>query len=285
MSIQESALIESKALRESVINKVEVLNKVKALSMLPGDTYTSVALVSEYYEVGNEAVRKIIKVHREELLLDGMRVLAKKELKSLKDLSVISKNTPSFTVLPRRAILRIGMLLTESLVAEKVRSYLLDVEEVAKTKAPEVIDEALEKQRLKEIEIKTMRAETAMRNAAIKQAKTMMQFARDFKDKLSPESISSMLNEATRMLTGVPLLPPSIIEKTYTAEQIGSELGISSNMVGKIANKHGLKIKEYGYTILGKSRYSTKQVPQWVYNENGRRAVIDAYRKQEGKTA
>ncbi|WP_052292924.1 phage antirepressor KilAC domain-containing protein [Desulfofarcimen acetoxidans] len=41
------------------------------------------------------------------------------------------KYAPSLTIIPRRAILRIGMLLRDSEVAKTVRSYLLNVEERA----------------------------------------------------------------------------------------------------------------------------------------------------------
>ena len=58
------------------------------------------------------------------------------ELTLLKQVSPIPKNAPSFTMIPRRAILRIGMLLQESEVAQAVRSYLLDKEEEVKPTQP-----------------------------------------------------------------------------------------------------------------------------------------------------
>lgn len=280
MSIQESALIESKSLRESVIENIHVLEKVKKLSALPSTTSCSIDLAAEYFDVPKDTIKTVIKLNREELEEDGLRILKGKQLRSLKDLSVISRNTPMFTVIPRRAMLRIGMLLRDSEVAKQLRTFLLNIEEVAQHKAPEVIDEAIVKQKLKEIELKAMRAETARKNAAIKEAKLMMEFTKDYKDKLSSESITAMLNAATTVLTGYPLLPAPVIEKTYTAEQIGKELGITSIMVGRIANKYGFKTAEFGYTILGKSRHSSKQVPQWVYNEAGRVAVIEAVEKE-----
>jgi len=42
--------------------------------------------------------------------------------------------------------------------------------------------------------------------------------------------------------------------------EIGEELGVSANLIGRIANKHNLKTDEYGMEVLDKSRYSHKQV-------------------------
>lgn len=280
MAIKEDALIESKALRESVINRVDILDKVKSIALLPGSVNTTIELTANYYEVGKEAINSIVKIHREELENDGLRVLKGNKLKSLKDSGLIPKNTAHFTIVTRRALLRIGMILQDSIIAKKVRTYLLDVEEVTREKSPEIINEAVVKQNLKEIELKAMRAETAKKNAAIRQAKLMFQFTKEYQHKLSPESVTVLINAATTVLTGEPLLPPPVIDKTYTAEQIGKELGITSVMVGRIANKHGLKTAQFGMTILGQSRYSTKQVPQWVYNEAGRVAVIEAVEKE-----
>lgn len=280
MSNKSEVLIESKAMRDSVVDRIDILDKVKKLSLLPGNMFVSTDMVANYFEVEKAVIEMTVTRNREELVADGLMVMRGKQLTNFKLESAIPKNTPSLTVMPRRAILRIGMLLRDSDVAKTIRDYLLNVEEVSREKAPEVIDEALVKQKLKEIEIKEMRAETAKKNAAIREAKLMMDFTKTYKDKLSPESITAMLNAATTVLTGEPLLPQPKIEKTYTAEQIGKELGISAIMVGKIANKNGLKTAEYGYTILGKSRHSSKQVPQWVYNESGRLAVIDAVKKE-----
>ena len=61
---------------------------------------------------------------------------------------------------------------------------------------------------------------------------------------------------------------PKVEERTYTAEEVGEMLGgISSNKVGRIANQYGLKVPEYAVMEWDKSRYSSKQVPAWRYND------------------
>lgn len=69
--------------------------------------------------------------------------------------------------------------------------------------------------------------------------------------------------------SGVAFLPlPPVVEKTYTAKEVGEMLGgISANMVGRMANKNGMKTPEYGQEVWDKSPHSSKQVSSWRYNE------------------
>ena len=107
-------------------------------------------------------------------------------------------------------------------------------------------------------------------NAKTRQAKVMKETASMFQDKLSDASIHLLIGGITEILMGKSLLPLPIIEKTYSATEIGEELGVSSNRIGKLANRNNLKTDEYGITVLDKSPYSTKQVPSFRYNEQGK---------------
>ena len=69
-------------------------------------------------------------------------------------------------------------------------------------------------------------------------------------------------------LTGVSIgHRPRIEQTTYSAKELGDVLGISANRVGRIANAHGLKTKEYGLYYLNKSPHSDKQVEHFRYFE------------------
>lgn len=127
--MNQLALIESKTLRESVIDRTDVLDKVKKLAMLPDDMNVSIDMAAEYYEVSRKAIDSCILDNREELEGDGLTVLRGSELFSLKEEGFIGKTASAFTVIPRRAVLRIGMLLRDSTIAQTVRSYLLDAEQ------------------------------------------------------------------------------------------------------------------------------------------------------------
>lgn len=136
---QEQVLVESKTFRDKHVEKFDVLDKIKSIPYLTEDLVVSVIQVAEFYEVSPKAISTVIDRNRSELEDDGIVVLKGEELRKFKDNltllhgedELIDKRTPSLTLLTKRAMLRIGMLLTTSDVAKKVRSYLLNLDEIA----------------------------------------------------------------------------------------------------------------------------------------------------------
>ncbi|WP_369247810.1 restriction endonuclease [Streptomyces sp. R41] len=131
--INEAALLESKALRDSVLERTEVLDRVKALSLLPDGMHVTTAMVAAYFQVGVKTIRSLVVDHRAELETNGYRVLTGTELSSFKELSGIQSHTASLALFSRRAVLNVAMLLRDSKVARQVRTYLLDMEYMART--------------------------------------------------------------------------------------------------------------------------------------------------------
>lgn len=133
----EQIFTESKILREEYIDKVDILDKIKIIPYLTNDLVISVEQIANYYEVTNKAINTVVDRHREELEEDGIMVLKGQELKDFKqkvsvlhsEERMINPKTSNLTILTKRAMLRIGMLLTTSSVAIKVRNYLLNLEE------------------------------------------------------------------------------------------------------------------------------------------------------------
>ncbi len=72
---------------------------------------------------------------------------------------------------------------------------------------------------------------------------------------------------------------PTLDQTTKTATEIGAELGISSAMVGRISNAHGLKVPEFGIFVLDKSRSSSKQVQSFRYNAAGAKRLAELVAK------
>lgn len=106
-------LTESKSLRQENIDKVEVLEKVKAVKYLTKDFICSVEQAAEYYEVPKETITTIYNRNIEELSADGYKVLRGDELSKFKSEfqdEIQLKGVPNFAIIPRRALLRIGML-------------------------------------------------------------------------------------------------------------------------------------------------------------------------------
>lgn len=143
--MEEKQLLEDRVLRDKCVGRFEVLGKVKRLLFLPGTEFQTVRQVSDYYEVGDEAIVAIYTRHQSELLEDGMCMKSYKDFLSLQYESletVKGKSIFHFTnenelvipnrgikIFPRRAILRIGMLLRDSEVAKEIRTQLLNIEE------------------------------------------------------------------------------------------------------------------------------------------------------------
>ena len=141
----EKVFTESKGLRCDYVDNIDVIDKIKTVAYLSKDLVLTVEMVANYYEVSKKAINTIIERNREELEEDGISVLKGDKLKEFKtilcypqdedtkydveiDNSKIMKTT-QMTILTKRAMLRIGMLLTTSGIAIKVRNYLLNLEE------------------------------------------------------------------------------------------------------------------------------------------------------------
>lgn len=129
MTHPDDALITSRELRDKNAGRVDVLDKVKALAMLPGDTYVTTEMVAAYFEVGVDAIRSAVHDNRDEVESDGYRVATGAELNSFKEFGVVGARASSLALFPRRAVLRLGMLLRDSPVARGLRDHLLDAEQ------------------------------------------------------------------------------------------------------------------------------------------------------------
>lgn len=93
---------------------------------------------------------------------------------------------------------------------------------------------------------------------------------------VTPETRTVFAHEVFKLVTGhsyLGMLPEST-EKWYTAKEIGSAVGLSANMVGRIAKKNGIQApagesNEFGRWIFSKSRYSNREVTSFIYSEAG----------------
>jgi Rha family phage regulatory protein len=128
------------------------------------------------------------------------------------------------------------------------------------------------------IQSKAKNAEARLLNAKRKDAEFLLMVAKQH-GTLSPESRELLTINAVERLTGEGFLPRPKVDKLYTATEIGKELGISSNMVGRIANANNLKTSDYGLLVLDKSKHSVKQVDTFMYREAGKEEIIRLFKK------
>ena len=152
MAKQYDFLIE-KALRDKAIDRVEVLERVGELLLLPNTEYATTEQVAKYYRVGLEAVKTIVKKHSDEIEADGYRLLSGEKTRELLVRSKLNLTKKrgyfeaagqkfaynSNGLFPKRAILRVGMLLRDSEVAKEVRTRLLNILHDVEQPSPEII--------------------------------------------------------------------------------------------------------------------------------------------------
>ena len=120
--------------------------------------------------------------------------------------------------------------------------------------------------KMRELRVKEMNAQARLINAQVRQLKMLGK-----ERGVSQIAVDTLAVKAAEQVTGQDLgeyLPKT--EKTYSASEVGNALGISANKVGKLANAYGLKTEEFGVFVLDKSRYSSKEVTSFRYNEKGK---------------
>lgn len=136
--MNENELLTNGKLREELVEHYEVLEKVKQLLLIPGTEFATTQQVADFYEVSVGAIKKIVQRNNEELLSDGIINLTGNEIKkklSFSDVNIISYKG-CFTangvkisnrggkLFPRKAILRVGLLLQDSIIADNVKQEL-----------------------------------------------------------------------------------------------------------------------------------------------------------------
>lgn len=123
------------------------------------------------------------------------------------------------------------------------------------------------------------RANTAKANALYKIAcKTTSETAKQ-----------ALLAKAAESITGEMTIPV-LLKKEYSAGEVAKKVHASSGqMVGRIANRLGIKAEqpgqnEYGRWANSKSQHSDKEVPQWMYFDQGVKAIADELKRAKGMT-
>lgn len=130
-------LTESSLDRQNILNNRYALQQAEQQLALGGvifeeETVFTKAQVMELYAVSDSTIEKYLVNHDEELKANGYTVLKGKKLKEFKlllDGTVINYGTKTSVlgIFNFRAVLNLGMLLTESEPARQLRSRLLDI--------------------------------------------------------------------------------------------------------------------------------------------------------------
>lgn len=158
-TLKEEQLLDNRELRDKNINKYEVLDRVKKLLLIPETNFSTTQQVADFYDVDKEVINMIVIRNKQELEEDGLSLKTKAEVLNVHhvhleigqgsstmifdDGTEMSVPNRGLRVFPRRAILRVGMLLRDSQVAREVRTQLLNIEEKTseETKTADIVEE------------------------------------------------------------------------------------------------------------------------------------------------
>ena len=122
-----------------------------------------------------------------------------------------------------------------------------------------------------------------MRELEIEEMKARKGIADSFRELMNIETLSPSWKQilaaksAEVLSGGEKILPLPKSEISYSATDIAKELGTSSTMVGRIAKANNLKVKEYGEWYHDKSKYSSKEVDVFRYNQKGFDIIRDIF--------
>ena len=163
--INELDLIEQKDLRDKFIERIDILEKVKELLLLPNTNCATTQQVADYYETSKRWIENLLETNRDEFISDGYKVYKANDFKTEEQFGIkkvvslrgrfdvyfsnndkISFSPRGIGLFPRRAILRVGMLLRNSLISKEIRTQLLNIEE--KTTLVQKVQEINQEQRL-----------------------------------------------------------------------------------------------------------------------------------------
>lgn len=164
--ITSESMVDNHDLRNELITRTEVLDKVKKLLLIPEMNCMTIRQVADYYEVDIDTIKRCCQRNRTEIEGDGVATKTPTIFKEiLKGTSCTVKNfeqqngklviqiddnthleipNRGIKCFSKRAILRIGMLLRDSKIAQEVRTQLLNIVEHTAEEKPELLTQDID---------------------------------------------------------------------------------------------------------------------------------------------
>lgn len=150
-------IITDSAVREKLAEHIEVLDRAGKLLTMPKVNMATTEQVAEFFNVPVDTIKSCLLRNQDELINDGVKVWSASALEGsgctfqsggrgfsyclMEDGQRTKISNRGIRLFPKRAVLRIAMLLTGSEVAKAVRTALLNLTEKVTEKAPQILDE------------------------------------------------------------------------------------------------------------------------------------------------
>lgn len=161
--ITSESMVDNHDLRNELIARTEVLDKVKKLLLIPEMNCMTIRQVADYYEVDVDTINRCCQRNRTEIVGDGVANKTPKVFKDLlneQDVQLVQNRTNlviqiddntrleipnrGIKCFSKRAILRIGMLLRDSKIAQEVRTQLLNIVEHTAEEKPKLLTQDID---------------------------------------------------------------------------------------------------------------------------------------------
>lgn len=161
--ITSESMVDNHDFRNELIARTEVLDKVKKLLLIPEMNCMTIRQVADYYEVDIDTLKKCCKRNKDEIILDGVVTKTPRVFKDLlkgQDVPLVQNQTNlviqiddntrleipnrGIKCFSKRAVLRIGMLLRDSKIAQEVRTQLLNIVEHTAEEKPELLTQDID---------------------------------------------------------------------------------------------------------------------------------------------
>jgi len=161
--ITSESMVDNYDLRNELIARTEVLDKVKKLLLIPEMNCMTIRQVADYYEVDIDTINRCCQRNRTEIVGDGVANKTPKVFKDLlteQDVQLVQNRTNlviqiddntrleipnrGIKCFSKRAVLRIGMLLRDSKIAQEVRTQLLNIVEHTAEEKPELLTQDID---------------------------------------------------------------------------------------------------------------------------------------------
>jgi hypothetical protein len=247
------------------INKTEV-----SVKEYQGNRVVTFKDIDTVHGRPNGTARKRFNDNKERFI-EGTDYFVRKTDEAKNEFNIVAPN--GLTLITESGYLMLVKSFTDDLAWDVQRQLVNTYFRVAIQSNADTINLSIKQKRA---EAMFMNAQARLLNAETRRLK-ILQAERG----LSQIAVDTMAVKAAEKVTGQDLgeyLPKT--EKTYSASEVGNALGISANKVGKIANAYGLKTEEYGVFVMDKSRYSSKEVTSFRYNEKGKDRIREILKEQ-----
>lgn len=155
-------MVDSKEERQKYIDRVEVLDKVGKLFLIPSLEMMTARQISEFYGIEMDTLQSCYQRNKKEIDSDSTTVKKVQDFAEISDSALCTLRKQSRVhvlefngvqiIIPnkgvrcfsKRAVLRFGMLLRDSKVAQEVRTQLLNVFENTEVVVPEALTVEIE---------------------------------------------------------------------------------------------------------------------------------------------